>query len=262
MAVRQVCRDGGGALAWVEALRGEVERAGSHVRSAEQVLPNEAFWISMKAPAAELALARGQPEAVRQMVDIDAGLPHVYPSFSRPCSSSPFGRRPSLRSERARTASRSGARIRNPSGGAAWLGADAGRARGVAPRFRARRVPVGGGTLRTGDPSGARGGSCRCVEHGCGTLGGAWPSLSRGVRAATRSRSGDCRGRTAGPGHGSPGVGPCHGRAARRPAVAEADRTGIPPGRVRLHGGRARPPGRSRRAHPARARRAPPHRRA
>ena len=134
----------------------------------------------------------------------------------------------------------SGARSRHPSGGPAWLGADADGARGVAARLRARRVPVGGGALRTGDASGARGGSCRCVEHGCGTLGGAGPSLSRGVRAAARSRSGDRRGRAAGPGHGSPGVGPCHGRPARRPAVAEADRTGIPPGAGATHGGRAR----------------------
>ena len=73
-----------GALAWVEALRGEVERAGAHVRSAEQLLPNEAFWISMKVPAAELALARGRPEQLRQIVDIDAGLPHVYAAFFTP----------------------------------------------------------------------------------------------------------------------------------------------------------------------------------
>ena len=72
------------ALAWIEALRGEVERASAHVRSAEQLLPNDAFWISLKAPAAELALARGQPEEVRQMVDIGTGIPHVYAAFFTP----------------------------------------------------------------------------------------------------------------------------------------------------------------------------------
>ena len=72
------------ALAWIEALRGELERASAHVRSAEQLLPNDVFWVSLKAPAAELALARDQPEEVRQMVDIGAGIPHVYAAFFTP----------------------------------------------------------------------------------------------------------------------------------------------------------------------------------
>jgi hypothetical protein len=72
------------ALAWIEVLRGELERASAHVRSAEQLLPNDVFWVSLKAPAAELALARGQPEEVPQMVDIGAGIPHVYAAFFTP----------------------------------------------------------------------------------------------------------------------------------------------------------------------------------
>jgi ATP/maltotriose-dependent transcriptional regulator MalT len=72
------------ALAWIEALRGELERASAHVRSAEQLLPNDVFWVSLKAPAAELALARDQPEEVRQMVDVGAGIPHVYAAFFTP----------------------------------------------------------------------------------------------------------------------------------------------------------------------------------
>lgn len=73
-----------GALAWIEALRGELERATAHVTSAAHLLPKDVFWISLEAPAAELALARGRPEELREMVDIDAGIPHVYPSFFTP----------------------------------------------------------------------------------------------------------------------------------------------------------------------------------
>ena len=72
------------ALAWIEALRGDLDHASTHVRAAEQQLPNDVFWLSLKAPAAELALARDQPEEVRQMVDIDAGPPQVYAAFLTP----------------------------------------------------------------------------------------------------------------------------------------------------------------------------------
>jgi DNA-binding CsgD family transcriptional regulator/tetratricopeptide (TPR) repeat protein len=73
-----------GALGWIEALRGELERASAHVRSAAQLLPKDVFWVSLEAPAAELALARGHPEEVRELVDIDGGMPHVYPTFFTP----------------------------------------------------------------------------------------------------------------------------------------------------------------------------------
>jgi DNA-binding CsgD family transcriptional regulator/tetratricopeptide (TPR) repeat protein len=72
-----------GALAWVEALRGELERAGVHARSASQLVP-DVYWSSLQAPAAELALARDNPEEVRELVDVGGPTPHVYPPFLTP----------------------------------------------------------------------------------------------------------------------------------------------------------------------------------
>jgi DNA-binding CsgD family transcriptional regulator len=73
------------ALAWIEVLRGELDRATAHLQSATQLLPKEKpYWISLEGPAAELALARGHPQELRQMVDIDAEVPHAYPPFLMP----------------------------------------------------------------------------------------------------------------------------------------------------------------------------------
>jgi predicted ATPase/DNA-binding CsgD family transcriptional regulator len=73
------------SLAWLEVLRGELDRASAHLDSAAQLFPERnLFWISLDGPAAELAIARGQPEELRQMVDLDAGMPHVYPPFLMP----------------------------------------------------------------------------------------------------------------------------------------------------------------------------------
>jgi DNA-binding CsgD family transcriptional regulator/tetratricopeptide (TPR) repeat protein len=73
------------ALAWLEVLRGEFDRASAHLRSATQLFPKDTvFWLSREGAAAELALARGHPEELRQVVDLGAEIPHVYPPFLMP----------------------------------------------------------------------------------------------------------------------------------------------------------------------------------
>ncbi len=73
------------ALAGIEVLRGELDGASAHLGSAEQLFPERnLFWILLDVPAAELALVRGQPEQLRQIVDLDADTPQVYPPFIMP----------------------------------------------------------------------------------------------------------------------------------------------------------------------------------
>jgi DNA-binding CsgD family transcriptional regulator len=75
-----------GALAALEATRGEVGRASAHLQSARQLIPRDSVFRSMAVDdaAGELALARGNPEELRQIVDLDARVSPNYPPFLVP----------------------------------------------------------------------------------------------------------------------------------------------------------------------------------
>ena len=74
------------ALAELTAQRGELDRARVHLDSAGRMLGDDfAYWtLSRGAAAAEVALASGRPEELRQIFDTDGELPRVYPSYLLP----------------------------------------------------------------------------------------------------------------------------------------------------------------------------------
>lgn len=74
------------ALAEFTAQHGELDRAHTHLQSASRLLGEEfAYWtLSRGAAAAEVALASGHPEELRQIVELEAELPHVYPAYLIP----------------------------------------------------------------------------------------------------------------------------------------------------------------------------------
>jgi len=66
------------ALAWIDALRGELDRASAHIQAATPMVPTgTAFWFALARPEAELALGRGHHDKLREMIDPDEGLPHT-----------------------------------------------------------------------------------------------------------------------------------------------------------------------------------------
>ena len=73
------------ALAWIEALRGEVDRAIAHVESATLVpSTGRVYWYALARPKAELALACGHPEELRQAIDPAELTRAHYPPFLVP----------------------------------------------------------------------------------------------------------------------------------------------------------------------------------
>jgi ATP/maltotriose-dependent transcriptional regulator MalT len=74
------------ALAEITAQRGELDQATAHLQAATDLLAEDfVYWtLTQGAAAAEVALAGGHPEQLRQIVDADAPLPHVYPAYLVP----------------------------------------------------------------------------------------------------------------------------------------------------------------------------------
>jgi DNA-binding CsgD family transcriptional regulator len=74
------------ALAELTAQRGELDQARVHLQSATDLLAEDfVYWtLTQGAAAAEVALAGGHPQELRQIVDPDAPLPHVYPAYLVP----------------------------------------------------------------------------------------------------------------------------------------------------------------------------------
>ena len=70
------------ALAGLEALRGEMDRASAHLQSAKQMIAQDHMLsYLLDPPAAELAFTRGHPEQLRQIVDLNAAVRDSYPAF-------------------------------------------------------------------------------------------------------------------------------------------------------------------------------------
>jgi DNA-binding CsgD family transcriptional regulator len=74
------------ALAEITAQRGELDQASVHLQSATDLLAEDfVYWtLTQGAAAAEVALAGGHPEELRQIVAPDAPLPRVYPAYLVP----------------------------------------------------------------------------------------------------------------------------------------------------------------------------------
>jgi DNA-binding CsgD family transcriptional regulator/tetratricopeptide (TPR) repeat protein len=74
------------ARAELEALRGELDAATVHLRSAARLAPPaDVYWMMVdRIPAARIALTRGHPEELRQIVDLDAPMSNLYPAFLVP----------------------------------------------------------------------------------------------------------------------------------------------------------------------------------
>ncbi len=74
------------ALAEIKAQRGQLDRARTHLESASRLLGDDfVYWtLSRGAAAAEVALAGGHPQELREILDPDVELPPVYPAYLMP----------------------------------------------------------------------------------------------------------------------------------------------------------------------------------
>ncbi len=74
------------ALAEIKAQRGQLDPARTHLESASRLLGDDfVYWtLSRGAAAAEVALAGGHPQELREILDPDVELPPVYPAYVMP----------------------------------------------------------------------------------------------------------------------------------------------------------------------------------